>query len=487
MSDLLDAFQRRHQQKLEQLKHGPVDEAFLESVALLLSDLRQAGAVVADPVRRGQLRALAHFWGNVLYDQTGTYPDTTLQPPEPDRTYAAPAPPRRPLPPLNWILIGGAATLLIAAGLAAVSWFARSGPVARPVATPAPIVSQVTVGTLAANGTLIPADVFCTGTPQIVARFALDIEPGTVWRWEVQRGSTTVISQTAVLGKEENAERVVTVLTGGVTGVEAGRYNLLVYVGEQMAAAHPFHVLATPPRIVRLRVSDVPEPTDDSEFAAGVRVLYLTYDYEGMCTGLRVAHVLYRDGEPLQENAETWSGPSSGSAQVSFQAAKGRPFPPGKYEATVMVAGVEAARVRFAIEEAQAATPTPPSPAFGTILIALGVQPDGTPILTAPNNIFDWNTKVVYAIFDYSGMSDGISWEVVWRRAGQEVARQEGFWDVESAGMQGRRWVAYYDPRGVVLPGGTYSVTLAIGNVVQRTADFQILFYVPPPTPSPPP
>lgn len=487
MSDLLDTFQKRHQEKLEQLKRDPVDEAFLDSIALLIGDLRQAGAVVADPIERSQLRALARFWGNVVYDHQGIYPDVTLQPPDPTRIRRAQAPPSpRSLPPLNWILAGGAATIVIAAGLAAIGWLARGGPEARPVVTPAPIVSQVAVGTPATDGTLIPTDVFCAGTLEIAARFTLKVQTGTPWHWEVWRAGTTVIGQTTMPWKEEDAERVFTILTDGAGGIEPGQYNLLLFVGDQMAEAFPFRVLATPPRITNLRVSDVPEPTRGSaEFAAGVRVLYLTYDYEGMCPGLKVVHTLYRDGQPLQESVETWSDPPTGSTQVSFQTAGDEPFPPGKYEATVTVAGAETARMSLLIQELPAATAMPPSPAFGNIIIALGVQPDGTPIITAPGNVFDWNTKIVYAIFDYSGMGDGMSWAAVWQRNGQEVARQEGFWDVESAGMQGRRWVAYYDPRGMVLPGGAYSVTLAIANAVQRSADFQILFYVPRETAAP--
>jgi hypothetical protein len=482
MSNILDTFQKRHQEKLEQLKRGPVDEAFLDGIALLLGDLRQAGALVADSAERGQLRALARFWGNVAYDHRGVYPDTTLQPLDISRVRPQDAPARRPLPPLNWILAGGAAVIVIAAGLATVGWLAqRSAFVeATPAPTAASIMSHVVVGTQAADGTLTPADTFCAGTPEIAARFALDdVQAEALWRWEVQRDGTTVISQTATLWKREDARRIVPILTGEATGVEPGQYNLLVYVGEQTAEAHPFRVLATPSRISNLQVSDVPAPTSGvTEIAAGVRVLYLTYEYEGMCPGLKVVHTLYRDGQPLQESVETWSGAPQGQSQVSFQAAADQPFPPGDYEATVTVTGAEAVRAPLVIQE-QVATRTPPS-TFGAITMALGVQPDGAPIITAPDNVFDWNTKVVYAIFDYTGMSDGTSWAAVWRRDGQEVARQEEFWNVESAGTRGTRWVAYYNENGQVLPGGAYSVTLTVGNVVQRSADFQILFYVPP-------
>ncbi len=485
MSDLLDAFQKRHQEKLEQLKRGPTDEAFLDSVALLIGDLRQAGAVVADPAERGQLRAWLHFWGNAVYDQTGTFPDTTLQPLQPGRAPMQTAIPHHPPSPLNWSLIGGAAVAVIAAGLALAGWWARRSAVieATPVSTPTPMVNHITVGTRAADGTLIPADTFCAGTTEIAARFALDnAQTGVPWWWEVQRDGVTVISQTATLWQPEDAQRIVPILTGGPAGLAAGQYNLVIYVGEQAAEVYPFRVLDTPPRIANLRVSDVPQPTDDSaEFASGVRVLYLTYDYKGMCPGLKVVHTLYQDGRLLQERIETWSGPAQGQNQKSFQAATDQPFPPGDYEATVTVIGAaigEVARIPLIIQAQP--TAVPPRPTFGAITIALGVQADGSPIVTTSDNVFDWNTKVIYAIFDYSGMGDGTSWAAVWRHGGQEVAREEGLWSVENAGTQGRRWVAYYDPRGTVLPGGTYSVTLSIGNVVQQSADFQIRFYVPP-------
>ena len=121
---------------------------------------------------------------------------------------------------------------------------------------------------------------------------------------------------------------------------------------------------------------------------------------------------------------------------------------------------------------------TPPS--IGNLTLALGVQPDGTPILPAQEARFDWNTKVIYGIFDYVGMTDGLRWAAVWTRRGQEVAREENLWDVEADGTEGTRWVTYQNERGQVLSGGSYSVTLYIQNVAQRTADFNVLYYVPP-------
>ncbi|MEA3341431.1 MAG: hypothetical protein U9R15_15815, partial [Chloroflexota bacterium] len=168
-----------------------------------------------------------------------------------------------------------------------------------------------------------------------------------------------------------------------------------------------------------------------------------------------------------------------GEGQVSFQPSGDLSFSSGDYEAAVVVDGAEQARVGFAVGEPAPVEETP-VPAMGDITLALGVQPDGAPIVAAPDNVFDWNTKVVYAIFDYVGMSEGLRWSVVWTRNGQEAAREERFWDLEAGGVEGARWVAHYNELGRVLPGGSYSVTLYIDDVAQSAADFRILYYAPP-------
>lgn len=126
-------------------------------------------------------------------------------------------------------------------------------------------------------------------------------------------------------------------------------------------------------------------------------------------------------------------------------------------------------------------TPLPPSsptpaapPTFSALTIALGVLPTGEPVLVG--NEFDWNTRAVYAIFDYAGMRPGLSWSAVWTRNGREVARQTGLWDRESTG---RAWVVYFNPDGTVLFGGDYTVSLYIEDELQAQASFRVRYYVP--------
>ena len=492
MSDFLEAFQRRHQEKLDHLQRDEVDEAFLDGVQLLIADLRQAGAAVGDSAERGQLRTLMYFWGNLLYDETGVYPDTMLQPLNPDRT----PPPeeetlRRSLPPLSWVLVGGAAVIIIVVGLIAVGWFTRlkDPPAPTPTLRSRPILGQSTVGSgLGAGGALEgTADTFCRDVPEIVAALTLEgIEPEMDWRWEVKRDGEIVASQPATPWGSETQSAAIHALPGGAKGVDAGQYDLLVYVDGQMVDAHSFRVLDAAPRAFDLRVADAPETDaslqtegepEERAFGDGVRVIYLNYEYEGFCPGMALSHVLYQGGEVVQESAKVWSGAWQGQGRVSFQAPGDRPFPPGKYEVGVTVAGEEQSRVKFTVGDV---TPEEAAnPAFDALSVALGIQPDGDPILTEPDNVFDWNTKSVYGVFEYTGMRDDVRWAVVWMRNQQEVAREEHFWDVDSDGAEGVRWVVYYDEDRRVLPGGQYSVTLYIDDVAQRAAEFRILYYVP--------
>ncbi|MBN1177646.1 MAG: hypothetical protein JXD18_00410 [Anaerolineae bacterium] len=124
------------------------------------------------------------------------------------------------------------------------------------------------------------------------------------------------------------------------------------------------------------------------------------------------------------------------------------------------------------------ATPTPPAAAFDNVAIALGVDGAGEPLLAG--DVFDWNTKTVYVVFDYAGMQDGPEWSAVWTRNGAEVGREAGMWDVARYGAAGRRWAVLVAPAGDVLYGGEYVVTLAIGGEVQAERAFRVQYYVTP-------
>ena len=85
---------------------------------------------------------------------------------------------------------------------------------------------------------------------------------------------------------------------GGDGGMTSGQYDLLLYTGEQIVGMQSFEVLADSPRVLDLQASDVPSPlslsADRAAFEAGLRVVYLTYSYRGLCDGVEITHALYR-------------------------------------------------------------------------------------------------------------------------------------------------------------------------------------------------
>lgn len=488
MSDLFDTLQERYQALVARQEKGETGEDFLEDVRAFIADAQRAGAAVADVGERSQMRAWMRFLANILYDATGVYPDTSLQPLARGQLIDSrlvrikPA----PLSPLIWAVIVVATGLLLMGGCWVAGRVMGVGPLAPtptpsaiPPASPTPVpptlMGSIEVGVRRTDteGLALQARVFCTGTDRIMAQFAVPapLPADAHWGWQLTRAGHIAAAQSALVWETGSTSRTVQVALPDGGLLAAGQYELTFLVHDQPVANRTFEVLAERPRVSNVQVSDVPKGTGRTEFEAGIRVIYVTYEYESLCPGLVVSHTLYHEGEgePIRESME-WNGGSQGQMQVSLQAPRGLPFSPGDYEAAVAVAGEEQQRVKFTIW----------GHAFGDVTIGLGVQPDGTSLLTAPDNRFDWNTKVVYAIFDYVGMSDRLAWAAVWRRYGEEVARQGGLWDVEADGTEGRRWVVYYDERGRVLPGGSYSVTLYIENVAQRTADFSILYYVPP-------
>lgn len=122
-------------------------------------------------------------------------------------------------------------------------------------------------------------------------------------------------------------------------------------------------------------------------------------------------------------------------------------------------------------------TPRPASPTFSDLTVALGMLGPSEPFLIGDE--FDWNTRAVYAVFDYRDVQDGSSWSVVWAREGEELARESNLWDVGRDGRSGTRWAVYYDPDRFVLQGGAYTVSLYVDGELEDEASFRIQYYTP--------
>lgn len=75
-----EELQAMHEQLMEQSKSPDNVPAFVEEVQQEIHNMCVAAEDISVPRERDQLRAILRFWASYVYDQTGTYPDTTLHP-----------------------------------------------------------------------------------------------------------------------------------------------------------------------------------------------------------------------------------------------------------------------------------------------------------------------------------------------------------------------------------------------------------------------
>lgn len=114
-------------QKLLAEQPGAVE---LERVRKLITEAREAGAIVGEPPQREQLRAILRVWGTYLYEHTGEYPSTVLRPFE--GMLPMPGLPASRLWP--WVMVATVALIIVVA--AVIALLIQRGTTPQPTATP---------------------------------------------------------------------------------------------------------------------------------------------------------------------------------------------------------------------------------------------------------------------------------------------------------------------------------------------------------------
>ena len=99
------------------------------------------------------------------------------------------------------------------------------------------------------------------------------------------------------------------------------------------------------------------------------------------------------------------------------------------------------------------------TPQFQELLFSTEVTSDGRPVGVSTN--FPSGIPTVYATFEYSDLTNGTPWSVVWMTGGQQIIDQKDTWD---DGEQGRKAVKISNKKG--LPAGEYHLVLGIGGRV---------------------
>jgi hypothetical protein len=114
-----------------------------------------------------------------------------------------------------------------------------------------------------------------------------------------------------------------------------------------------------------------------------------------------------------------------------------------------------------------AAPTAPPKPRFDNLVLAAGVTNDKKPV--GAGTQFPFQTEVIYAIFNYTNMLNGMPWTHVWLQGDQEIGRETESWQWGYAGTA----FVFFGPIGGYITG-TYRMQLWIGQELQQEATFSV-------------
>jgi len=208
-------------------------------------------------------------------------------------------------------------------------------------------------------------------------------------------------------------------------------------------------------------------------FPVGTKRLLAFFDYQNMSGTNKWTRTWLADGQPVLTKDESWAEDRSGSYVLELTSSKG--LPAGAYRLNLYIDGRLAALSNFWIVGEQGG-----SASFSPILFAKGIDRQGGPVGTAQS--FPSGLEELHAFSDYSGMNDGLSFQINWYVDGQKVIESPSEWD----GGQSGTWHDYlYSTRGA-LPDAEYSVELLVeGQVLQRGTTTVGIGARPTPTPPP--
>lgn len=114
------------------------------------------------------------------------------------------------------------------------------------------------------------------------------------------------------------------------------------------------------------------------------------------------------------------------------------------------------------------------NPSFGPLTFAQDIDQNSRPI--NPGTQFPLGTTVVYAVYEYQGMQDGLRYLNQWYYNGQKDVSSSGEWD---GGASGIAWVNIYNNNG--LAEGEYALKLLVEGKLLQEGSFRIASAAPTP------
>jgi hypothetical protein len=249
-----------------------------------------------------------------------------------------------------------------------------------------------------------------------------------------------------------------------------GAYAVSLTARGEEVARHAFEVLAEEGRITALGVALTPAGPAVTRLPADAHVLYLLYDYAGVCSGAPLWASVSREGELLCRHNLNLEGGEGAGALPCYEPGGG-PLESGVYRVVLTLLGERVRALSFRVGEPTATYAPECAPPFA----AVGVSPTGHPV--RPSENFQWYTQGVYVGAECRDMPPGQTWEAEWYREGQLLQEHAGMRTGEGTGVI---WDSLVGTEEVpFLAPGSYSVTLTLEGVEPLTTTFEVIQYVP--------
>lgn len=217
---------------------------------------------------------------------------------------------------------------------------------------------------------------------------------------------------------------------------------------------------------------------------ANISDLTADFEYANMTPTSKVKAVWYEQDKTgawntIGQSAEkAWTGTSEGKdGKIALNPAS--PLAAGTYRVELMINGEisETSDVWLS-----GGSNNGGDKRFGPITFASSLDESGNPV--DPATQFESGTSELYGVWDYTGMTNNLSWNVTWLLNDEVVVNQDDQWKGDDKGT----WSSYlYMQNGAPLPLGKYEMQLSIQGTVVQTATATIGDVANRPTPTPVP
>lgn len=228
--------------------------------------------------------------------------------------------------------------------------------------------------------------------------------------------------------------------------------------------------------------------SDGNHFITGdTTEINATFSFSNMARNQKWQAVWYQQDadtgtwKELDKSDNTFSGTGNGDGTAQITATQ--PFTTGLYRLDVNF-GQDLVGTGVVVVLAESDGPGPNTgAAIGPIAFASELDEEGAPVDESTK--FESGVERLYGVFDYTGMQDGLTFNVTWMIDGEEASNQDFEWNLGEEGNA--NLYIYGSPDPSPLPDGTYELRLSVEGQELQSGSATIGDGSPNPTPTPGP